>query len=95
MASEPKRERESHLQLRLSADERIMLTTLADGRGLSYSDFVRQAIRADFARFAKEHGKTAAECLETVRHRSHPRTDHELSESLTDRRRRLAKGRTK
>jgi len=57
----------------LSDDEIVMLRTVADARGLTASDLFRSLMRDAFARFAKEHGRTSDECLETVRHRIAPK----------------------
>lgn len=72
--------RNERFNMLLSDDEVVMLRVLADARGLTASDLFRTLLRDAFGRFAKEHGKTSAECLDTVR----PRLRHTPIRQLED-----------
>ncbi len=53
----PPVERDSQLKILLSTEERTALQALADGAGLSVSDYVRQFIRREHAQLTEKRPK--------------------------------------
>ena len=48
---------ETAVTVRMSADEKAMLEAVAVAKGLSNSDVIRQAIRAEHAKLGKKHAR--------------------------------------